>query len=175
MGTSKTSTMDTKAPRWRAAKALAVLGAVLASIVVAAPSASASDTTNFLRSWQTGRCLDSNAEGRVYTSPCQEGNRYQQWRLVTRTGSNGHDLAWLQNDATSRILSSDGWSLQTKWDSDNKLDTTTWWEGLGPNWQDVNLRANSGLVNNCLASDASGQAFMAQCDGGDWEDWKHGF
>jgi hypothetical protein len=32
-----------------------------------------------LKDVATGRCLDSNASGSIYTNPCQPTNEYQQW------------------------------------------------------------------------------------------------
>jgi hypothetical protein len=49
----------------------------------------------------TGRCLDSNASGQVYTSPCQApGNAYQDWN------SPGFTSGWttFSDVATGRLL-----------------------------------------------------------------------
>jgi len=43
----------------------------------------------------TGRCLDSNAKGQVYTNPCKKGNNYQQWLRIRYT---------LEDKATGRCL-----------------------------------------------------------------------
>ncbi|MFC5183632.1 RICIN domain-containing protein [Actinomadura harenae] len=38
------------------------------------------DKSVLLRNVATGRCLDGDRTGSVYTSPCKSDNRYEQWR-----------------------------------------------------------------------------------------------
>ncbi|MFD7664706.1 RICIN domain-containing protein [Streptomyces sp. NPDC059788] len=65
------------------------LAAVCASVVLA-PSAHAADPiyggVQTIVNEQTGRCLDSDVKGYVYTKACTDNNRYQQWHLETEGG-----------------------------------------------------------------------------------------
>jgi hypothetical protein len=65
--------------------------------------------SDFIKDWQTGRCLDSNDRGfnsgDVYTNPCQLGNPYQQWHRIylgTAYAPNGraYDVVAFQDVAT---------------------------------------------------------------------------
>lgn len=59
--------------------------------------------TTGLQDAATGRCLDSNAKGQVYTSPCQvPGNRYQDWMQDVNNRNAFSDYA------TNLYLDSDG-------------------------------------------------------------------
>jgi serine/threonine-protein kinase len=53
-----------------------------------------------LKSSATGRCLDSNHDGAVYTLPCDANNPYQNWRFDPN--SEGR----IQNFATNHCLDS---------------------------------------------------------------------
>ncbi len=64
---------------------LGIAGALTAACasLVAAPSAHAADPVrdrvNTVVNQQTGRCLDSDLQGNVYTKSCTADNPYQQW------------------------------------------------------------------------------------------------
>src|SRR5262245_17255039 len=79
----------------------AAASALAASVTLAPPAASADvvrQDTN-LRSWATGRCLDSNFAGNVYTLPCQIGNGFQSWQLIPNS-----DRWLVRNEATGMCL-----------------------------------------------------------------------
>ena len=73
-----------------------------------------------IRDQATGRCLDSNAAGQVYTNPCQApGNAYQDW--YWGAGSYA-DHSMFTDVATSRPLWGDYGDTEVRtWDqpSDN--------------------------------------------------------
>jgi hypothetical protein len=51
-----------------------------------------------------GRCLDSNDNGNVYTSPCQDPNHWQKWKVHDFYGSNAHHIFNLKDVNTGRCL-----------------------------------------------------------------------
>ncbi|RBQ18461.1 xylanase [Spongiactinospora rosea] len=141
------------------------VGAILASTALIATPAHAELVTQ-IRSWKTGRCLDSNFKGEVYTQPCNapHTNRHQYWIF---TG--GH----LKNDATGRCLDSNGdgrlYTLPCQWPN-------TWqdWEAQQGRARDVAIIQNlrTGLV---LDSNEGGGAYTHRRNGGFYQDWKLGF
>src|SRR5262245_42397675 len=81
--------------------------AFVASVTLTSPPVSAEGTdpsgspVSLLRSWATGRCLDSNFAGNVYTLPCQPGNNYQTWMRM-RGGNEVKNMATGMCLATNR-------------------------------------------------------------------------
>jgi hypothetical protein len=168
--------------RWHAAAATAaavVAVAVTASMpALAAPAASAG-TSFILKSpqdAQTGRCLDSNAAGDVYTSPCQApGNSYQDWIEtaydVELPGFFGPPTSYsLEDAATGRCLDSN---------ANGNLYTSPC-QAPGNTYQDWVSAANvnsspSGLADaatqRCLDSNANGNAYTLPCNGGNFQNW----
>jgi len=65
----------------RPAGLLVVLIATLVSVLGLAGPAHAEPEIGQIRSQATGRCLDSNGQGQVYTLPCNGGS-YQDWKYV---------------------------------------------------------------------------------------------
>ncbi|MEW2079983.1 hypothetical protein AB0941_41840 [Streptomyces sp. NPDC013433] len=152
-------------------RCLAVLGMLVGSAAVAAPSASAAGS-DFLRNWENGRCLDSNYAGEVYTSPCQFGNAYQQWEMLNlQGGEHGHDVAQFKNAATGLYLRYVDYP-QTGPYLDN---TRTYWAGAGSDWQHAALRPLGGSFYLCLASDGGGTVWTEACSGAGYQNWKYGF
>ncbi|MFI6252227.1 RICIN domain-containing protein [Streptomyces sp. NPDC051016] len=133
--------------------------------------------TNFLRNWATGRCLDSDASGNVYTNPCQQGNDYQTWTL-TFVGHVGYDIVQVKNQATGRCLywgNLDG--ARYPYTSDcfpgAAAYTLMTWLGVGSGWDQVQFKTRQeGL---CLDSNSSGSAYMLGCNGGGNQLWKLGY
>nr|WP_073919988.1 RICIN domain-containing protein [Streptomyces sp. CB00455] len=80
-----------------------------------------------IQNLKTGRCLDSNAAGEVYTLPCQGGNNYQHWD----TYQDGSGWWKLRNTATGRCLDANGrgqvYTLPCQSGNDYQL-----WEWDGP-------------------------------------------
>ncbi|MEZ7005478.1 RICIN domain-containing protein [Streptomyces sp. AD55] len=81
---------------------LASLGVGCAALGVLATPASAAPQVPF-KNVATGKCLDSNGAGKVYTLGCNGGN-YQRW-TVRESGAGV--VVW-KNVATGRCLDSNG-------------------------------------------------------------------
>lgn len=130
--------------------------------------------TDLLRNWATGRCLDSNSGGDVYTLPCQSGNGYQTWSVVYLYHSD-YDVVQIKNKATGRCLAQANSAIGTApcagyndWGYELQL-----WSGVGTGWDKVSLR--SVAWNTCLDSDSAGSAYSFACNGGGYQKWKSGF
>jgi serine/threonine-protein kinase len=160
--------------------AVAVAAAVMAfatNITFLPPAAFAANITaapqlSILRSWATGRCLDSNTAGRVYTLPCQSGNGYQLWWQGAPFGN----PTVVENEATGMCLATNrpGALYTTHCRSAN---------GISANWTmmwDVWQREPSVWVfrhvttGQCLDSNHAGDAYTHAC-GSNYQDWKPGF
>jgi hypothetical protein len=68
-----------KSSTLRVARTLAVLAASTLLAVFATTQARSTPPRQPPAAAATRRCLDSNADGAVYTNPCGAGNRYQTW------------------------------------------------------------------------------------------------
>ncbi|WP_329222385.1 ricin-type beta-trefoil lectin domain protein [Streptomyces sp. NBC_01485] len=133
---------------------------------------------NLLRNWETGRCLDSNAVGQVYTNPCQQGNDYQTWTVVYKARMD-HDIVQIVNKATQRCLY---WNdkpalvlatvaCEVSWTQDPSASLL--WRAAGSSWDNVQLTDIH--ASKCLDSNRGGSAYMHDCNGGGYQHWKLGF
>lgn len=123
---------------------------------------------------ETGRCLDSNLAGNVYTNPCQyPGNPYQDWQasiwlVVTHPGVT-HQFFSFRDYATDRCLDSNaagnlytlpcqapGNPYQTWWPADQNL---------------LSLNVYDGATSRCLDSNSAGNAYTLPCNGGPFQEW----
>ncbi|MFJ6250596.1 MULTISPECIES: ricin-type beta-trefoil lectin domain protein [unclassified Streptomyces] len=101
----------------------------------------------------TGRCLDSNYSGDVYTSPCagDHNNPYQQWVGETIAGK-----YYLRNVQTLLFLEHNGTSVRTAgWYSDNRA-----WSTATGSQQQYNFRPYGVSLN--LDSDAKGNVYLKE-------------
>ncbi|KND28198.1 hypothetical protein IQ63_33835 [Streptomyces acidiscabies] len=85
----------------------------LGALFMSTTPASAYVGENFLRNWETGRCLDADNTGSIYTLPCQQGNAYQTWEPNYIRHST-YDMVQVKNKATGRCLHVNGGGYQ-KW------------------------------------------------------------
>ncbi|RIV37750.1 RICIN domain-containing protein [Micromonospora radicis] len=133
-----------------------VLAATAAAGTVLVAPAQAANTVSAFGSAMTGRCLDSNSAGQVYTNPCGSGNNYQTWELIR--SPLGHHL--LRNIATGLCLDSnaagnvytrpcDGYNAYQNWSLNPESATHI---------RDI-------ATNRCLDSNHAGNAYTSPCDG----------
>ncbi|MGW0949270.1 RICIN domain-containing protein [Streptomyces sp. NPDC002623] len=161
----------------RATTALLALAVSMGFLFLNAGSASAINSgdvigKNFLRSWQTGRCLDSNSNGDVYTLPCQQGNQYQTWEIKYQ-GHDTWDIVSIKNSATGLCLAThpDYGFLATSCST-----AYIYWYGMGSGWDNVQLaRASWPHGGYCLDSDYAGDAYATPCGDNDYQHWKLGY
>ncbi|WP_213453687.1 RICIN domain-containing protein [Rhizomonospora bruguierae] len=182
----KTVRSATKAwrPRHRLAAFIIVLLVGAASgLISASPAQAGYVGTNYLRNWATGRCLDSNAAGNVYTLPCNlpvGSNRYQTWEPIFTKKIDGFDLIQLKNVATGRCLYFyPGTSVYTTLPCPGANNLTSvaagvYWFVEGTPWYQVRFESFGGL-GRCLDSNSNGNVYGLGCNSGGYQFWRFGY
>ncbi|MFG2971073.1 hypothetical protein ACGFZS_48175 [Streptomyces sp. NPDC048288] len=133
---------------------------------------------NFIRNWNYGVCLDSNAAGDLYTNPCQEGNNYQKWVIVYDSHVN-YGQVKIYNVATGRYL----WWAQTTpftqvyFPSTDPYYQQQIWEAVGSSWDKFQLKDPdwSYGAHWCLYADGNGDAHATGCNPNGTNLWKFGY
>ena len=127
---------------------------------IPAPRANAQPPNTFRWiDYQTGRCLDSNYNGDVYTLPCN-GGPYQQWWL-------GPDFE-LCDYQTGRCIEAQGQDIHAYFPSG---DPSQWWyfdKGVGVPVYQVRNQQYTAL---CLDSNYNGNVYALGCNGGPYQAW----
>ncbi|WP_199826170.1 RICIN domain-containing protein [Streptomyces sp. SBT349] len=128
------------------------LTALALGLLPTSASASAQADYRFINN-ATGRCLDSNAAGEVYTLGCN-GGAYQRW------SAQGGDL---RNVATGRCLDSN---------VDGEVYTLPCNGGNYQNWAPGD---DAHIINvqtlRCLDSNGAGHVYALSCNGGAYQSW----
>ncbi|MFK0046015.1 RICIN domain-containing protein [Streptomyces sp. NPDC090741] len=163
--------------RWAVAGVFGTVLALAGSVATPAP-AEAATLSGHLKNAKTGRCLDSNFAGEVYTLPCQHGNDHQIWEISDdlpseyRTAEDGHGRFRFRNRATGRCL----WVVAAAGGSNGALGTascvdmipqyTTFIDGVGNGFSNVYLRGQHALTGGrpfCVGGSYS-QAYAQSCN-----------
>lgn len=164
--------MPTPRRRSPIARTVAVLvitiASVLALVAVSAPAQA--DSSRLLRNWATGRCLDMNYSGVVYTLGCNGGN-YQNWDLVYVSDQAGFYA--LRNAQTGLYLYRDGSGVRGG-SSLNQANSIYPFARSGQAWEyQAEYRFTTGNV--CLDSNGNGEVYAIGCNGGGNQTWRRGF
>jgi serine/threonine-protein kinase len=157
-------------------------------LMASAPASAQYWWTTHFQNWATGRCLDSNSNGDVYTLPCQWGNPWQTWEIRSwgQWGPNGlyHEL---KDNASQRCLGSYGFN---QWE-ERTGDCSNWganFNGMkdvrGNNWGGVQFVTYNFYADpypyyspgywHSYCTDATG-GFYAQeweCNWGGYQTWR---
>ncbi|WP_336215833.1 RICIN domain-containing protein [Nonomuraea sp. LPB2021202275-12-8] len=164
-----------------AVAAAAAATAFAATITLLPPAASAANMgpgTGILRSWATGRCLDSNHAGHVYTLPCQDGNGYQIWVETGFWTTAGRLGLGFRNKATGLCLATNAPGALYTTTCTEFGNWTMYWDIWGrprPGTQAPSrvFVFTHGTTNQCLDSNHAGNAYTHAC-GSNYQDWKDG-
>jgi len=158
----------------RSATATLAVGMSVGALFMATTPASAYVGENFLRNWETGRCLDADNSGSIYTLPCQSGNAYQTWQPVYLRHTSADEVQ-IRNKATGRCLHVNGnGALTTYWcDDSGNPSFNQRFLANGSSWDNVELK--NSLFGSCVDSNRDGAAYANGCNGGGYQKWKLGF
>jgi hypothetical protein len=134
-------------------KAMPVLGIAGLLILWMSLSASAASINKPFVNVSTQFCLDSNANGNVYTLGCKGGN-YQNWTLSGQR---------LVNVSTGKCL-----------DSNVKGEVYTLGcnGGAYQNWIRSGRRLVNAATGRCLDSNANRSVYTLNCNGGNYQSWQ---
>ncbi|GAA4197819.1 RICIN domain-containing protein [Microbispora amethystogenes] len=168
--------MSGTAFRKTGAAAMAAAAVMAVSVTLPAPAQAYVGKHN-LKNYATGRCLDSNWDGAVYTLPCAPNgtNAHQMWEplLQYRDGVNP-DIVVLRNDATGRCLArinSTG-ELRTIVEcDDNDSYATVEWYAQGSSWKRVIFSHWYGNTSYAVDSNFTGGAYAQAWNGGLRQQW----
>jgi serine/threonine-protein kinase len=132
-----------------------------------------------LRGWHTGKCLDSDFSGNVYTNSCYlpiGSNPHQIWEplLIGRTTSD--DVVLLRNEATRRCLAwySSGRTNKIITDDCSGRGFGRLWLAVGNGWSNVVFQDSTGY-KVCLDHDGTGFVYPYNCNYGAFQHWSFGY
>ncbi|MDX3381823.1 ricin-type beta-trefoil lectin domain protein [Streptomyces niveiscabiei] len=158
----------------RGSTAALAVGMSVGALFMSTTPASAYVGENFLRNWETGRCLDADDTGSIYTLPCQQGNAYQTWQPIY-VRHDTYDVVQVKNKATGRCLHVNAHgALTTYWcDESGNPNWNQRFAAKGSGWDRIEL--TNVLFNTCVDSNHAGAAYVTGCNGGGYQKWKLGF
>nr|WP_240956531.1 ricin-type beta-trefoil lectin domain protein [Micromonospora sp. HNM0581] len=153
-----------------------MLCAAAVSVVVVPSPAKALPGENYLRNWRTGRCLDANDRGYVYTLPCSmpvKSNRYQLWRPIHQGSLDGRDLVILQHVKTGNCVQANTGGF-TALSQCNSAQSTQWKVAGGSDWYQVTLVNR--FSGQCLDGNVQGSVYGHACIAGNgYQQWRLGY
>jgi serine/threonine-protein kinase len=165
---------------------VALMVGAFSAITAASPAQADWVGENVIRNWETGLCLDSNWAGDVYTLPCELGtNPHQVWEIWQQGTSSMGPIVQLRNKATGRCLdTADGSNPVTISSYDCPAHPAGWlppayvyrtfFHATGSPWYKMQFRSwySSGY---CLDSNRGGDVYSIPCNGGNYQNWRHGY
>lgn len=155
---------------------LLIVGVFVASLAFqATPAQAYPPNAGIIRNWETGRCLDSDWNGNVYTLPCNGGN-YQKWYIQWNFDRCGYSYCQtgflVRNVATDRCL--DSWGspyVVTSSECWVRSDNRSWQVSTSNNYVVTRFKWFTDS-NFCLDSNYAGNVYTQWCNGGGFQNWR---
>ncbi len=137
---------------------IATAVAALAGLSVINPTPANAAVEYMYKDVATGRCLDSNIEGYVYTGPCNSSNNYMRWY---QSWGQVPGTVVLQNKATGLCLYDYAtWGIYT-----NKCSPRTPYREWFISHDANGYVFKHSTTKLCLDSNANGDAYSHACGG----------
>ncbi|QHC23418.1 hypothetical protein [Streptomyces sp. GS7] len=142
-------------------------GALVAAALVGTTGTANANTYQYnvmLQDYATGRCLDSNG-GDVYTNPCQPGNPFQRWNVVSYEGNVGgyYDRVQVVHRKSGNCLRAQRYHSSVPWGAQDWVAT----RGAGCSWTDYHQQRNLTWVGNTPGNPRSSWQFANHQNGPD--------
>lgn len=159
--------------RRRILSGVALAATAIATLLVAGTPAHAGDEVLNFRNRATGRCLDSNSDGKVYTLPCNGGS-FQKWRLVQQNGPRSY---WLANVATGKCLAAQEGHMLVYATGCSGGGMENYWAPTSgyARWATQNAIPVADIIidRTTLDSNAAGDVYLEAENGGAFQFWDH--
>jgi serine/threonine-protein kinase len=148
---------------------IVMAGLVVVSAALILPAQAGPAQGTIIRNWETGRCLDSNWAGQVYTLGCNGGD-YQGWR-IEYVGQREVFVYHIVNVKTGRCLDTAAAGYVQTTPCEGHKEYQLWHAAGTDGMRKIELRQYS-FRGSCLDSNRAGSVYKLRCNGGGFQLWR---